>query len=85
MSTHRSSRSPSPGSAIALDDVPCGGADPLDERRYRVWLTPRRSARFGSLDDARAFAGGLFHDRVHVVILEKLAPGGCWLQLDRFA
>lgn len=60
-------------------------AEIQDERRYRVWVTPRRTARFPTLDLAQAFAGGLFHDQDHVVILEKLAPNGCWLQLDRLA
>lgn len=56
-----------------------------DEGRYRVWITALRAARFQTLDHAQAFAGHLFHDREHVVILEKLAPNGCWLQLDRLA
>ena len=54
-----------------------------DQGRYRVWITALRMARFESLNDARSFAGQLFHDQDHVVILEKLAPNGCWLQLDQ--
>lgn len=54
-----------------------------EQGRFRVWITPLRSARFESLNDAQIFAGQLFHDRDHAVILEKLAPSGCWLQLDR--
>ena len=50
---------------------------------YRVWITALRTARFESLNEAQSFAGQLFHDRDHVVTLEKLAPNGCWLQLDQ--
>ena len=50
---------------------------------YRVWITALRAARFESLNEAQSFAGQLFHDRDHAVILEKLAPNGCWLQLDQ--
>lgn len=57
----------------------------LDEGRYRVWVTALRAAHFQTLEHARAFAARLFHDRDHVVILEKLAPNGCWLQLDQLA
>ncbi|MFO7630877.1 MAG: hypothetical protein R6W06_15470 [Prochlorococcaceae cyanobacterium] len=57
----------------------------LEEGRYRVWVTALRTARFHTLEHARAFASRLFHDRDHVVILEKLAPNGCWLQLDQLA
>jgi len=59
---------------------------PMDEGEqglYRVWITALRTARFDSLIDAQSFAGQLFHDRDHVVILEKLAPNGSWLQLDQ--
>lgn len=58
-------------------------ADP--QGPYRVWITALRTARFENLHEARIFAGQLFHDRDHAVILEKLAPNGCWLQLDRLA
>jgi len=54
-----------------------------EQGRYRVWITALRTARFESLHDAQSFAGQLFHDRDHAVILEKLAPSGCWLQLDQ--
>lgn len=56
-----------------------------DQGRYRVWITALRTARFESLNEAQSFAGQLFHDRDHVVVLEKLAPNGCWLQLDQLA
>jgi len=59
---------------------PTEGGEP---GRYRVWITALRTARFETLNDAQHFAGQLFHDRDHVVILEKLAPSGCWLQLDQ--
>lgn len=60
---------------------PTGGGE---HGRYRVWITALRTARFESLNDAQIFASQLFHDRDHVVILEKLAPSGCWLQLDQW-
>lgn len=63
-----------------LSTTPMEGREP---RPYRVLITALRTARFESLNDARSFAGQLFHDRDHVVIVEKLAPNGCWLQLDQ--
>lgn len=51
--------------------------------RYRVRITARRTARFMSHQEAWVFACQLFHDREHAVILEQLAPNGCWLQLDQ--
>lgn len=56
-----------------------------DQGRYRVWITALRTARFENLNDAQVFAGQLFHDSDHVVVLEKLAPNGCWLPLDQLA
>jgi hypothetical protein len=53
------------------------------EGRYRVRITALRTARFSSHNEAWLFACQLFHDRDHAVILEKLAPNGCWLQLDQ--
>jgi len=60
-------------------------SDASNQGRYRVWITALRAARFESLNDAQCFAGQLFHDRDHVVVLEKLAPNGCWLQLDQLS
>ncbi len=37
--------------------------------------------RFASLADARTYANGLIADPRHPVVIEKLAPGGCWLTL----
>ena len=37
--------------------------------------------RFTCLDEARVYASSLVqHDHLSVIV-EKLAPGGCWLQL----
>jgi hypothetical protein len=37
--------------------------------------------RFASLDEARTFASTVLADPPCRVIIEKLAPGGCWLPL----
>lgn len=63
--------------------LPVNPTEADEQGCYRVWITALRPARFENLNAARSFAGQLFHDRDHVVILEKLAPNGCWLQLDR--
>jgi|GEM_PF-979510 len=39
--------------------------------------------RFGCLDDALAFAHLQVNSRNAALIVEKLAPGGCWLQMAR--
>ena len=42
-----------------------------------------RGPRFGCLDDALAFAHLQVNSRNAALIVEKLAPGGCWLQMAR--
>ena len=37
--------------------------------------------RFACLDAARVYASSLVQHKHLSVIVEKLAPGGCWLQL----
>jgi len=37
--------------------------------------------RFDCLDAANSYARSLVHHRHLSVIVEKLAPGGCWLEL----
>jgi len=39
--------------------------------------------RFGCLNDALAFAHLQVNSRNAALIVEKLAPGGCWLQMAR--
>lgn len=41
--------------------------------------------RFTSLDEARVYASSLVQHEHLSVIVEKLAPGGCWLQLASFS
>ena len=43
------------------------------------------AARFNSRDDAETFAHLMAQDRHQVVVVEKLAPAGCWLQLSTVA
>jgi hypothetical protein len=40
---------------------------------------------FNSRDDAETFAHLMAQDRHQVVVVEKLAPAGCWLQLSTVA
>lgn len=40
---------------------------------------------FNSRDDAETFAHLMAQDRHEVVVVEKLAPAGCWLQLATVA
>jgi hypothetical protein len=44
-----------------------------------------QAARFNTRDDAETFAHLVAHDRLQNVVVEKLAPGGCWLQLSLVA
>lgn len=41
--------------------------------------------RFSTRDDAETFAHLIAQDRHQSVVVEKLAPGGCWLQLSTVA
>jgi hypothetical protein len=41
--------------------------------------------RFNSRDDAETFAHLMAQDRHQAVVVEKLAPAGCWLQLTTVA
>ncbi|QVL53845.1 MAG: hypothetical protein KFB97_05825 [Cyanobium sp. M30B3] len=43
------------------------------------------AARFNSRDDAETFAHLMAQDRHEAVVVEKLAPAGCWLQLSTVA
>ena len=43
------------------------------------------AVRFNSRDDAETFAHLMAQDRHQTVVVEKLAPGGCWLQLSLVA
>ena len=69
-------------------------ADPIASGRYRVRAVVEReqsvplqvqAARFNTRDDAETFAQLVAHDRLQNVVVEKLAPGGCWLQLSLVA
>ena len=71
-----------------------GMADPIASGRYRVRAAVEReqsvplqvqAARFNTRDDAETFARLVAHDRLQNVVVEKLAPGGCWLQLSLVA
>lgn len=62
--------------------------------RYRVRAAVEREQtvplqvqadRFSTRDDAEIFAHLVAHDRLQTVVVEKLAPGGCWLQLSLVA
>jgi hypothetical protein len=62
--------------------------------RYRVRLQIAREQSvpqqvsaplFNSRDDAETFAHLMAQDRHQVVVVEKLAPAGCWLQLATVA
>ena len=68
--------------------------DPIALGRYRVRPAVEReqsvplqvqAARFNTRDDAETFAHLVAHDRHQNVVVEKLAPGGCWLQLSLVA
>ena len=69
-------------------------ADPIASGLYRVRAAVDReqsvplqvqAARFNTRDDAETFAQLVAHDRLQNVVVEKLAPGGCWLQLSLVA
>jgi hypothetical protein len=69
-------------------------AEPTFPGRYRVRAAVEReqsvplqvqAARFSTRDDAETFAHLVAHDRLQTVVVEKLAPGGCWLQLSLVA
>lgn len=71
-----------------------GMAEPIASGRYRVRAAVEReqsvplqvqSARFNTRDDAETFAHLVAHDHLQSVVVEKLAPGGCWLQLSLVA
>ena len=62
--------------------------------RYRVRAAVEReqsvplqvqAARFNTRDDAETFAHLVALDHLQSVVVEKLAPGGCWLQLSLVA
>ncbi len=67
--------------------------DPVaDGGPYRVRFADRHEnsvpdvvvgPRFGCLADALAFARLQVNRRNAALIVEKLAPGGCWLQMAR--
>ena len=68
--------------------------DPIASGRYRVRAAVEReqsvplqvqAARFNTRDDAEVFAHLVAHDHLQSVVVEKLAPGGCWLQLSLVA
>ncbi|MCP9805321.1 hypothetical protein KBY71_02145 [Cyanobium sp. T1B-Tous] len=67
-------------------------ADPSGRYRVRAAVEREQSvplqvqaARFSTRDDAETFAHLVAHDRLQAVVVEKLAPGGCWLQLSLVA
>ena len=69
-------------------------ADPIASGLYRVRAAVDReqsvplqvqAARFNTRDEAETFAQLVAHDRLQNVVVEKLAPGGCWLQLSLVA
>jgi hypothetical protein len=64
--------------------------DPCGPRPYRVRTAGRHERtvpdhvpgpRFASRDDAETYAESLVRAHERQVIVEKLAPGGCWLLL----
>ena len=68
--------------------------DPIASGRYRVRAAVEheqsvslqvQAARFNTRVDAETFAHLVAHDRHQNVVVEKLAPGGCWLQLSLVA
>jgi hypothetical protein len=77
-------------------DHPQNGAmaEPSPEGRYRVRPRVEReqsvpqqvlAARFHDRDEAESFAQSLALRQQQGVVVEKLAPGGCWLQLSMVA
>ncbi|WP_157665279.1 hypothetical protein [Cyanobium sp. NIES-981] len=69
-------------------------AEPSPEGRYRVRPRVEReqsvpqqvlAARFHYRDEAETFAQALALQQQQGVVVEKLAPGGCWLQLSTVA
>ena len=67
-------------------------ADPSGRYRVRAAVEREQSvplqvqaARFRTRDDAETFAHLVAQDRLQTVVVEKLAPGGCWLQLSLVA
>jgi hypothetical protein len=71
-----------------------GMAQPSSEGLYRVRLHVEReqsvpqqvsAPRFVTRDDAETFAHLVAQERHQSVVVEKLAPGGCWLQLSTVA
>jgi hypothetical protein len=54
------------------------------EREQSVPLDVQ-AARFNNRDDAETFAHLVARDRLQSVVVEKLAPSGCWLQLSLVA
>lgn len=72
----------------------CSMADSVASGRYRVRAAVEReqsvplqvqAARFNTRDDAETFALLVAQDHLKSVVVEKLAPGGCWLQLSLVA
>ncbi|MCP9890561.1 hypothetical protein KBY57_05750 [Cyanobium sp. Aljojuca 7D2] len=68
--------------------------DPIASGRYRVRAVVEReqsvplqvqAARFNTRDDADTFAHLAANDHFQSMVVEKLAPGGCWLQLSLVA
>ena len=72
----------------------CRMVDPIASGRYRVRAVVEReqsvplqvqAARFNTRDDADTFAHLAANDHLQSMVVEKLAPGGCWLQLSLVA
>ena len=57
-------------------------ADPSGRYRVRAAVEREQSV---PLQVQAAFAHLVAHDRLQTVVVEKLAPGGCWLQLSLVA
>ncbi len=67
------------------------GSQQSSDGRYRVrpqifreQSVPQQTTapRFSTRDDAETFAQLMAQDRHQTVVVEKLAPAGCWLQLS---
>jgi len=68
--------------------------EPIPPGRYRVRAAVAReqrvplqvqAVRFNTRDAAETFAQLVAQDLLQSVVVEKLAPGGCWLQLSLVA
>ena len=74
--------------------IPSSGSLSRSRCRYRVRAVVEReqsvplqvqAARFNTRDDADTFAHLVANDHLQTVVVEKLAPGGGWLQLSLVA